>query len=454
MLPSALRTSTEIPSKPTVTTVVAASLVGTSLEWYDHFIYGSAAALVFPKLFFPQEHPATALLLSLASYGVAFVARPLGAAIFGHYGDILGRKRMLAITILTMGIATFLIGLLPTYPSIGVAAPATLVLLRLVQGLALGGEWGGAVLLVNEYDPKGEHRGFLGSLVQVASPLGLLAANAVFALVTFLLAPDAVLAWGWRIPFLLSVILVIVGYVIRRNLPETTLFKQVELTRSASRVPLAEVFHASTVQVLRGIGSRIGSDIVFYVFTLFLLVYLPRRLDMPGTIALSAVLAAAVAQMVGIPLFGALSDRVGRRIVLIGGAAATMVWGFVFFLLVDTKSPGLIVLASFVGMFLHAAMWGPLASFLPEMFETRVRYTGASLSFQLAGILGNAPAPLIATQFMLIFTSPWPLAFYLAAFLLLAMVSVAMSPETVHIDLSAVGSGSRYDERADCTRRE
>jgi metabolite-proton symporter len=422
-----------------ITKTVVASLVGTSLEWYDFFIYGSAAALVFPHLFFPQSDPATALLLSLASYGVAYVARPLGAVIFGHYGDKLGRKAILTTTILLMGISTFLIGLLPTYPAIGTFAPIGLVLLRFIQGIALGGEWGGAALMVTEFDPKGRRRGFLGSLVQVAVPIGLLSANGVFAVATYTMSPESFLAWGWRIPFLLSATLVIVGYFIRRNLSETPLFAQVEATQNASTAPIVDVLRTSTKQIVLGLGSRIGSDIAFYIFTLFLLVYVPKQLGLPSGLALSAILVASAFHIFAIPFFGALSDRFGRRPILIGGAAITIIWSCFFFTLLDTKSPALIILASVVGLFCHAAMWGPLASYLPEMFETRVRCTGASLSFQLAGILGNAPAPIIATQLLLAYNSPWPVTIYMVAFLLLMIICVAISFESAHIDLSLTG---------------
>jgi metabolite-proton symporter len=435
--PSAMRAGPSAETQ-TITRVVAASLAGTSLEWYDFFIYGAAAAIVFPKLFFPQTDPATATFLSLTTYGVAFVARPLGAIIFGHFGDIIGRKRILIITLLMMGFATFLIGCLPTYPTAGVLAPIGLVVLRLSQGLALGGEWGGAALMVNEYDPKGHRRGFLGSLVQIASPIGLLFANGVLALVTWQLAPDAFLAWGWRIPFLLSAILVVFGFVIRMKIAETPLFERVEATHSASRMPIVDVMRTSWREVLIGIGSRIGSDIVFYVFTLFLLIYLPQRLGLSNTTALTAVLAAAGAQIVSITFFGALSDRVGRRPVLIGGALGAIIWSFVFFVLLDTKNPALIILASSVGMIIHAAMWGPLASYLPEMFDTRVRCTGASVSFQLAGIFGNAPAPLIATQLLAIFNSSVPVSLYVSASLILVAVCALLAKDTAHIDLGTL----------------
>jgi metabolite-proton symporter len=425
------------PPISTITKTVIASLVGTSLEWYDFFIYGSAAALVFPRLFFPQSDPATALLLSLASYGVAYVARPLGAVIFGHYGDKLGRKAILTTTILMMGLSTFLIGVLPTYPTVGTLAPIALVVLRFIQGIALGGEWGGAALMVTEYDPDGRRRGFLGSLVQVAVPVGLLGANGVFAAVTDALSPGSFQAWGWRIPFLLSAILVVVGYLIRRDLSETPVFEKIEATQSASTAPIADVLRTSWREILLGLGSRIGSDIAFYVFTLFLLVYVPKRLGLPGSVAFMAILVASAVHIFAIPFFGALSDRFGRRSVLTGGAAATIVWSCFFFQLLDTKSPALIALAAVVGLCCHAAMWGPLASFLPEMFETRVRCTGASLSFQLAGIFGNAPAPIIATELLLAYNSSWPVVVYMAAFLILMIICVALSRETAHIDLGA-----------------
>lgn len=435
-----------VPRRSSIGRVVTASVIGTSLEWYDLFIYGSAAALVFPKLFFPQDNPATALLLSLASYGVAFVARPLGAIIFGHFGDLIGRKNILIITLVAMGCGTFLVGLLPTYSVAGIAAPIALVTLRLVQGLALGGEWGGAALMVNEYDAEGKKRGLLGSLVQTASPIGLLTANGVFALMTQFATPDAILNGVWRIPFLLSAFLVIIGYFIRRDLAETPLFEEVERSESATRAPLVEVVRTARRQLLLGIGSRIGSDCVFFVFTFFLLVYLPR-LGVPSAVGLEAILAAAIAQIIGIPLSGALSDRIGRRPVLIGGAVTTIVWAYVFFMLLHTKVPALIVLASFVGMFFHAAMWGPLGSFLPEMFETRVRCTGASLSFQLAGLLGNALIPIVATQLVIKFNSPWPVAIYLTFWLVLMIACVAAVPETVHADLANIGVGSKHQQR-------
>lgn len=420
---------------PSMKRVAGASLAGTTLEFYDHFIYGSAAALVFPKLFFTQASPLTATLLSLASYGVAFVARPFGAALFGHFGDKLGRKWVLVVTLMMMGLSTFAIGLLPTAASVGLLAPALLVALRILQGLALGGEWGGAALMVNEFDPSGKRRGFYGSLVQIAAPIGLLLANGMFAGVTGFLDEPAFLEWGWRIPFLASALLIAVGLYIRMGLTESPLFAKMEKEEKQGHAPLMEVLKHHKASVGLALGSRIGSDIAFYVFTLFLLVYLPQQLHLPKSIGLQAVLVGAIAQIIGIPLFGHLSDKIGRRPILLGGALAGMAWAFGFFMLVNTGSTPLILLAAFVAMFIVAAMFAPLASYIPEMFPTKVRCTGSSIGFQLAGIFGGAPAPLIAVPLVAAFGSSLPVSIYLAASLALIVFCVLKAPETAHKNL-------------------
>ncbi|MEC3764613.1 MULTISPECIES: MFS transporter [Cupriavidus] len=423
-------------SKQSVARVAGASLAGTTLEFYDHFIYGSAAALVFPKLFFPQSDPLTATLLSFASYGVAFVARPLGAAIFGHYGDKMGRKSILIITLLMMGLATFGIGLLPTYAAAGALAPLLLVLLRVVQGLALGGEWGGAAIMVNELDPEGKRRGMLGSLVQLAAPIGLLLANGIFALVTWQVSEEAFLSWGWRVPFLLSALLVGVGLYIRSNVRESGMFEKLEESHAEARAPIMEVLRNYKKQLLIAFGARLGGDIAFYVFTLFLLYFVPTKLGLPKSIALNAVLLGAVAQILFIPIAGLLADRIGRRPVLMIGGIGGAVWAFVFFAMVKTGSPALIMLASFVGMVLVSFMFSPLASFLPELFATRVRVTGASLGFQFAGVFGGALAPLIAVGLLDRFGNTMPVALYLAAVCALIAVAAFAARETARMHLS------------------
>jgi metabolite-proton symporter len=433
---------TSPPSDPpqSIVKVVGASLVGTTLEFYDHFIYGSAAAIVFPKLFFPQADALTSTLLSLASYGVAFVARPVGAAIFGHFGDRIGRKYILMVTLLMMGIATFCIGLLPTYATVGMLAPILLVLLRVTQGIALGGEWGGAAIMVNEFDPEGRRRGYFGSLVQLAAPIGLLLANGAFALVTWLVSDEAFFSWGWRVPFLLSALLIGVGIYIRYNISESPLFQKIEESHTEAPAPIMELLRNYKRQLLIAFGARLGGDIAFYVFTLFLLVYVPQKLGLPRSVPLSAVLWGAVAQLIAIPLAGVMSDRFGRRPVLLFGAIGGFVWAFAFFALVETKVPALILFASFIGMFFTGAMFSPLASFLPELFETRVRCTGASLGFQFAGVFGGALAPLIATQLVASYGTSTPVSVYLATALALMVVAVLAARETSQLDLRSINA--------------
>ena len=420
--------------------VAFASLVGTTLEFYDHFVYGSAAALVFPKLFFPQGDLLMATLLSITTYGVAFVARPVGAAVFGHFGDRLGRKMVLLSTLLIMGVATVLIGLLPTYAAVGYLAPVLLVVLRFAQGFALGGEWGGAALMVAEFDPEGQRRGFFGSLVQVASPLGVLIANAVFATVTWSTSPEAFLSWGWRVPFLLSAILVGFGLYIRRNLAEFPVFEEMEDTHREAEMPLVETFRDHWREVLLATGSRAGEGVIWYVFSLFLLVYGTQQLGLSSSTGLTAVLMGAVVGVFAIPFFGWLSDRVGRVPVIIGGALGAAVWVFAYFLLLETRNPTIVVLAAMVGMLCQAALWAPLASFVPEMFPAPVRCTGASLGFQLAGVFGGALSPIVAVWLIGRFHTWFPVALYSLAGLAIIVVSVLVVGETARVNLHAKGN--------------
>ena len=413
--------------------VVVASFIGTTIEWYDFFIYGTAAALVFPALFFPEFSPLAGTLASFATFAVGFLARPLGGVIFGHYGDKIGRKAMLVATLLIMGTATFLVGVLPTYQSIGVLAPILLVLLRLVQGLGLGGEWGGAVLMAVEHSPP-EKRGLNGSWPQMGVPAGLVLGTGVFALIS-MISGDAFDVWGWRIPFLLSILLIGVGLFIRLNIYESPAFSRVRESGTEARMPIVDVLRIYPKNVLLGVGSRIGIDVAFYILAVFSLSYLTTNLGVPRSIGLIAISIAALIEVLTIPLFAAISDRVGRKPVLIGGSVLLGVWTFPFFYLLQTRSPLLIILATIVGISVaHAAVYGTQASFYAELFGTRVRYSGASLSYQLAGIFGGALAPIVATV-LVAAGGAQLVAAYTGVLCLLSVICYFLAAETFRNDI-------------------
>ncbi|MEU0161506.1 MFS transporter [Streptomyces sp. NPDC006261] len=435
-----------VPSgKSRIGRIVAASLVGTTIEWYDFFLYGSAAALVFNTLFFPSSDPLVGTLLAFLTYAVGFAARPLGGVVFGHYGDKIGRKKLLVISLLLMGGATFAMGLLPTHASIGVWAPILLTVLRLVQGFALGGEWGGAVLLVSEHGGD-ERRGFWASWPQAGAPGGNLLATGVLALLAAVQSDEAFLAWGWRIPFLLSGVLVMLGLWIRISVEESPVFLEAQKKaqeRAAAGVkeqaPVVAVFRKSWREVLLAIGTRFGENISYYILTAFLLVYVTVHLEMSKSDALNAVLIGSAVHFVTIPLWGALSDRLGRRPVTLIGALGMAVWAFGFFTLLDTRSFPVIVLSVTVGLLLHGAMYGPQAAFISEMFDTKVRYSGASMGSQLASIIGGALAPLIAVELLKDYRSSVPISLYLCFAALVTAVTVWIAKETRGRDLAEDG---------------
>ncbi|MCW2847139.1 MAG: major facilitator superfamily transporter [Marmoricola sp.] len=422
--------------------IIVASLIGTSLEWYDFFIYGTASALVFNKVFFPDFEPLVGTLLAFATYAVGFVARPLGGVVFGHFGDKVGRKNVLVITLLLMGTSTFLVGLMPTYAAIGVWAPILLVVLRFVQGLGLGGEWGGAVLMTLE-SGDAKRRGLNASWPQLGVPLGLLLANGVLSLMAALTSEAAFQSWGWRVAFLLSGVLVLVGLWIRLSIQESPLFQKVEDRDTKAQAPIVEVLRRYPRRVLLALGARVGVDVAFYSFVLFITTYVTTYLDLPDSYALNATLIAASVQVVLIPAFGHLSDRIGRRPVYLFGAIGAAGWIFAFFALLDTGRFVLITLAAVVALAFHAAMYGPQASFIAEMFPTEVRYSGASMGYQLAGILGGAVAPVVSVWLLDRYDTSLVVSAYVVAMLALTAVCVWLAPETSHIDLDAESADSR-----------
>ncbi|WP_282083845.1 MFS transporter [Streptomyces tendae] len=456
------------PAPNNLKRIVAASLIGTTIEWYDFFLYGSAAALVFNELFFPDSDPLVGTLLSFLTYAVGFAARPVGALVFGHYGDRLGRKKLLVLSLLMMGGATFAIGLLPTHATVGTAAPVLLTVLRLVQGFALGGEWGGAVLLVSEHGDA-RRRGFWASWPQTGAPAGQLLATGVLSLLTAVLSDAAFNSWGWRIPFLLSGVLVMVGLWIRLSVDESPVFKQA-LAQAESRrakaepLPLVAVMRYHWRDVLIAMGARMAENISYYVITAFILVYATSAADVSKQTALNAVLIASAVHFAVIPAWGALSDRIGRRPVYLLGAAGVGLWMFPFFMLIDSGRFGSLLLAVTVGLVLHGAMYAPQAAFFSEMFATRMRYSGASIGAQFASVAAGAPAPLIATALLSEYDSSTPISLYVIASVVLTLFAVGVARETRHRDLAEVdpapgdgdgdegGSGSLSDSGAQRAR--
>jgi MFS family permease len=408
----------------------AASLSGTSLEWYDFAAYSVASATIFGTLFFPGSDPLASTMLAFSTYAVGYVARPLGGFVFGRLGDVIGRKRVLVITLILTGIATFLIGVLPTYESIGGAAAVILVLLRFAQGVGIGGEWGGAVLLSSEFgDP--EKRGFWASAAQVGPPAGNLMANGVLALLGGILTDEQFIDWGWRVAFLLSAVLVAFGLWIRVRLEETPVFKAIAEHGDRPSAPVSEVFKHERRALIAGVLSRVCPDVHYALFTVFVLTYATQQLHMTRANAMTAVLLGSALQLVMIPAFGALSDRINRRKLYLVAAIAAAVWPLIFFPMISGGSTGLLIFGVIVALVIHSAMYGPQAAFVTEQFEERLRYTGSSMAYTLAGVIGGAVAPLLFTG-LLKWTGGWPaIAVYIAVTAVLTIIGLALGRDPV-----------------------
>lgn len=412
--------------------VTAASFVGTVVEQYDFLLYGFMSALVFGALFFPSGDPTVGTLVAFATFAIGFVARPIGAIVAGHYGDRIGRKSMLVMTLLVAGVATTLMGALPTYPSIGVWAPILLVALRLVQGFSYGGEVAGAVLMTAEFAPR-ERRGYYGSFIPAAGPAGLLLATLAILAVSGM-DKAAFLSWGWRVPFLLSIVLVVIGLVIRRSVPETPAFAH---THAQHKAPILEVFRHHTKQVLLGLGTGFGFYVIFYVLLVFAASYLTTQLKLPAKVPLLAVAIGSLVALVFGPLCGKLSDRFGRRPMIVTGSGLLAVFSFGFFRMLDTGSAPVIYLAFALAFGGVVIMYSPLITFIAEQFPTGVRYRGASLAGQLGAVLGGGLAPLVATALLAASGGQsWSVAAYVSVAMLISLGSALALKETNQSDLT------------------
>jgi metabolite-proton symporter len=427
-----------IEEKTPLRRVIMASMIGTTIEWYDFFLYGSAAALVFNRLFFPEYDPLTGTLLAFATYALGFVARPVGGIVFGHFGDRIGRKRLLMFSLILMGVATVLIGLLPTYAQIGVWAPIALIALRLVQGFAVGGEWGGAVLMAAEHGDAAR-RGLLASWPQAGVAAGSLLSAGVLALLAQFQTEEDFLAWGWRIPFLLSAILVLVGWYIRNRVAESPMFrKELEEAEAPPKLPAIDVIRERPRAIVLGAGLRVGENISYYILTVFSLTYLVDVAAETRSLALNALLLGAAVQFFAIPLFAALSDRIGRRPVYAFGGLGLAVWSFALFPLLGSGSNLEIYVALIVGLVLHGAMYGPQAAMITELFPTRIRYSGVSIAYQLTSIFAGSLAPIVALWLYREYDSAMPVAIYVAVACAISGLSALLARETKGVELAAI----------------
>jgi MFS family permease len=415
---------------------VIASTVGTAIEWYDFFIYGTAAGLVFGKLYFPHEAPLAGTLAAFGTYFIGFVGRPIGAAIFGHYGDRIGRKATLIATLLCMGLGTFFIAFVPSYASIGIWGAVLLTVLRMIQGIGVGGEWGGSVLMSMEWARHNNHRGFLASWPQFGVPAGLLLSTAAIALFSAI-SGDQFAVWGWRIPFLLSILLVGVGLWIRLGILETPVFQKLLDQNKIESAPIVEVIKKQPKEIILSALLRMSEQAPFYIFTAFIYAYAVGTLKMSRDFILAAVMVAAIVSFFTIPYAGHLSDRIGRKNMYLIGAVAMGIFGFIYFAMVDTAVPALVFIAIVLSLIPHDLQYGPQAALIAESFTPRLRYSGASLGYQLASIIAGGPAPLIATALFAAYHTGYAIAIYIALCAVVSVISTAMMPDYTGKDISA-----------------
>jgi metabolite-proton symporter len=415
---------------------VIASTIGTAIEWYDFFLYSTVTGLVFAKLFFPHSDPWVGTLEAFAIYAVGFVARPVGAAIFGHYGDRIGRKSTLIATLLLMGLATFAVALVPTYASIGVWGAVLLTVLRFIQGVGVGGEWGGSVLMSMEWARNDHSRGLVASWPQFGVPCGLFLAN--LAVLAFSgMSGEQFLSWGWRIPFALSIVLVGVGLYIRLGILETPVFAKLIAERRVERTPMLVVIREHPKEILLSAFARMAEQAPFYIFTAFVFSYGIKSLGVSRDFLLTAVLAASVVSFVSIPVFGHVSDRIGRKNMYMIGALVTGIFGFIYFAMLKTGSEPVIFLAIILSLIPHDMMYGPQAALIAESFTGRLRYSGASLGYQLASVIAGGPAPLIATWLYATYHSATAIAIYIAACAVITLIATALMTDYTGKDISA-----------------
>jgi len=414
---------------------VIASVIGTTIEWYDFFLYSLASGLVFARLFFPHDDPLSGTLNAFAIYAVGFLARPIGAALFGHWGDRVGRKSTLIVTLVTMGTATMLVAAVPTYESIGIWGAVLLSVLRFVQGIGVGGEWGGSVLMSMEWAASNRNRGFLASWPQFGAPAGLFISNLV-VLALSSMSESSFLAWGWRIPFALSAVLVAIGLWVRITVGETPVFRAIQADNRIERTPIREVIRKQPKEIVLSALVRLVDQGPFYIFTAFVFAYGTSTLKMPRDLLLSAVLTAAAITLFLVPYFGHVSDRIGRRKMYAIGAVATGLYGLVYFRLLDSAAPSLVFLAIALSLVPYAMLYGPEAALIAESFTPRLRYSGASLGYQLASIIAGGPAPLIATALFAKFGSGDAIAAFIVVCAVISLGATAALRDYTNKDVS------------------